>query len=353
MKFHMVFCADGVLRAQYNNHPLIPMDFLQRNSIFHHNDFSFWTKWWDKNIIFEEGLTIATFLCALEPWASFWSTLLSKDIKSYIKESKKPTLIDDIDNRMSWISLGYNIELSPQVNYDTKNINHNVLEWLKQKTRFTGKWDISECYQLTGYIKDTNEHYFIHHLPFNTMANVPLVLLPNQMLYVLGSFKINESIGQEHSLFNSNALGLKKVQVGQYCKSTQEYIEGSKSHNLREIIEGFFSNFLASPAVRDQTNQIINNAINKSFSITQEETIEIDNVISLATGKPKKLKEDDFASTNYMENLPNNKSEDYWQQMLQLAKKDNEVYIKIGKVNSASPIEDRVLGKLINHPEQL
>ena len=117
MDFDIYFCKDGILRAKYSDkYPMIPLNFIQQN--LKQKDLSFWSRWWESNVYFEDGLTVGKFLICLEPWAEFWGDMTLKNVSAYIAEVRKPYDISkEKEKPLSWIGISYYTELDTSVEY--------------------------------------------------------------------------------------------------------------------------------------------------------------------------------------------------------------------------------------------
>jgi hypothetical protein len=368
MDFQLYFCADGILRAKLNdNKPMIPLKFLQENSSTKDNDFRFWARWWESSTYFESGLTVGKFLSCLEPWGEFWSDFTGKDVVEYIKESRRPTVVkdnEDGEDPLSWVGLSYYTEVNPSIEYGDEDSIENMLEdlddWFNRakKTRLTGEWEMYGSYKLSGYVEGKDEQYSIDYTPMNKLANLPFILNDKQVLYFC-NWKMPQILGEgkEH-FFKEDAFGLCKTKDG-----FTQFLIGEKYHNIRDIVEGFFWWFHATPTSR---NDFMEDLLSRKM--VYEDSIEIDldeeeekesNVVSLF-GKEIEYPEDAVENTEsdkkkvvvasnafspIVEKL--SRESQYWEDMLEIASKENEVVLKIGKTEEAKVPEKRIFGHII------
>jgi hypothetical protein len=303
MDFDIYFCADGILRAKFNdNKPMIPIKFLQDNGNYKGNDFRFWACWWECNTYFEADLTVGKFLSCLEPWGEFWSDFIGKDIISYIKESRHPIAVIDKEHDekpLTWVSLAYHTDLSPISEYldnesfdDILEENKELLNQPRLLSRLTGEWEIYSSYKVSGFAEGQEEQYSIDFSPMNKLVNLPIVLSDKHVLY-FSNWKLNQILGSsKDQFFQENAFGLCSIKDG-----FTKFVIGNKTHNIRDIVKGFFLRLQSS-----STNR--NNSVDAQ--------------------------------------------QGYWEEMLEKAYRQNNVILKIGKTKEAKAPEKRVFNYIIN-----
>ena len=108
----LIFSQDGVLRARLGDKkPALPLSFLKRESKT--TSLRFLSYWMEKEVSFEKGLTVGSFLECLEPFTDFLDEWIGKDISSYIKESKKPIAINKRKD-FDWVTLFFSYTISEQ-----------------------------------------------------------------------------------------------------------------------------------------------------------------------------------------------------------------------------------------------
>lgn len=311
------FCNDGILRtSDINTKYHIALSFLQKDM----PDLEFIASQWNQNVIVETDSTLASFLKCLEPWASFLSIYLQKDIKAFCQEVKKPCSLSE-DN-VDWITLGKHIEIFPDVSYQDSDID---------KPSLGTKWKIKEDLELSAYKKINNQQYFIHHKALNKFANIPIYLNNTQEMIVDEYF--TQKYGNKTNLLNSNAIGVQSLN-SDMCPF--KFVELDKDWTLKEIIEGFFSSFDKSPQDRDNINEDIKNSIeqtleNENFNNEQMEVIE--EVFLEQRSLSKDLRQDYFDNTPFEKSLSDISSQ-----------------LRIGKISKAKLPENRIMAwTKLNH----
>jgi hypothetical protein len=370
MDFDLYFCTDGILRAKLNDDkPMIPVKFLQDNGSHKGNDFRFWARWWECNTYFEEGLTVGKFLSCLEPWGEFWSDFTGKDIISYIKESRRPIVISKEEKKedekpLSWISITYHTDLSPISEYsdddDIKDILDDINGWFNKpkNTRLTGEWEINSSYKVSGFVEGKEEQYSIDYFPMNKLANIPIVLSDKHILY-FSNWKLNQILGEDKDhFFQNNAFGLCSTKEG-----FTRFVIGNKIHNIKDIIEGFFWWFHSNPSSRNEFIETIlerKEAIDEALdaSLDKENEVLQSNVINLFDKKSESINTES-KSKNMKVNIANNafspiimsieRDKVYWEEMLEKAYKNNNIVLKIGKVEKAKSPEKRIFSYIIKN----
>jgi hypothetical protein len=364
MDFDLYFCTDGILRAKLNDDtPMIPVKFLQENGIYKGNDFRFWARWWECNTYFEEGLTIGKFLSGLEPWGEFWSDFTGKDIVSYIKESRRPIAINEEEEKpLTWVSIAYHTDLSPISEYSDddnfEDILDDINEWFNKpkNTRLTGEWEINSSYKVSGFVEGKEEQYSIDYSPMNKLANTPIVLSDKHILY-FSNWKLNQILGQnEDHFFQNNAFGLCSTKEG-----FTKFVIGNKIHNIRDVVEGFFWWFHSNPTSRNKFIETLlerKDAIDEAIEASLEEKDEVleSNVIKLFDKKSENTESESKKKTMKV-NIANDtfspiimsleRDKTYWEEMLEKAYKNNNIVLKIGKVEKAKSPEKRVFNYIV------
>lgn len=301
MDYEIIFCKDGVLRLKYLRKPLIPMQSIQETDNL--DDFSFIVYFWDYQCRFEEGLTIASFLSCIEPWTEFFSKLTNKNIKSYIDESKKPIPIESRDTLIDFITLSYHTHMTNEVKYDTSDIDiKNLKLWLTQKRTFELKdsWDINSMYTLNGYNKNEEEHYSLSGSQMNEIAHVP-IFLESKHFITFHEYRAKEKLGEDYSTFSPGAVGVKKIKSTKYSNEST-YMQAEKTHNLREVVTGFFHMMHYSTSSRDE----FFNALSLDFKALECEHEIAKSIIAQETAK---VIEADFSSEKPTNTTEDNKTE--------------------------------------------
>ena len=249
MNFTLYFCSDGILRAKFGeNKPMLPLKFIQEKSPFQKNDFRFLTKWWNSNTYFEKGLTVASFLNCLEPWQDFWSDLTGKDVTQYIKEVRKPHIVKEKDNvSLDWIQLSHTIDAEIESEFertpeDEELLNTDIDAWFNsdKKMRLTGKWNIYNSFNLSGFIKGQDNQYSVEYTAINELANVPLVLNHNLALTITEHQLRIYSGKKKDSIIKKNAFGITTI-------GDNHNLVGYTDFTLREVVEGFFHWMFRNP----------------------------------------------------------------------------------------------------------
>ena len=121
----LLFSSDGILRVIFlNDKPKLPLYFVKEKSQI--SELRFMSNWLSKSVLFEDGLTIGTFLECLSPFSLFLDEYLGKNITDYITESKKLVSINNMLD-LDWISLYHNYTIS-ELNKTIKNeVSRHIL----------------------------------------------------------------------------------------------------------------------------------------------------------------------------------------------------------------------------------
>lgn len=347
MDFDIYFCKDGVLRAKYSDKsPMIPLEFIQKK--LNQKDLSFWSRWWESNVYFEDGLTVANFLICLEPWADFWGDITLKNVASYIKEVRKPYDISkEKETPLSWIGISYYTELDTSVEYKKENddlLDRDINAWLNspKESKLTGEWDIHSSYRVSGYKEGEEEQYSIDYTPMNELANVPIILNDQHLVYI-SDWRLKKHFeGKEHPIFVNNPFG---VTVIERNNNKMNFLIGKKYHKMRDVVEGFFWWMYSEPSRRDDFSESLKDSLEEIKMIENESSEnENDNEIEVDSSGEKKLKVN--VAPGAFDSLieSHQKEKDFWDDMLSAASKDNSVILKIGSYKVANPPEYRYFG---------
>lgn len=255
---YLVFSSDGVLRAKLgDNKPALPLFFLKTQS--KHSELRFMSYWLSQTVIFEEGLTIGSFLTNLEPFQDYLNEYLGKDISAYIKESKKLISIEQRKN-FDWITLFHN--------YTICEINELNEE---KEPLLTNQWKIYENYSIAAYNYDDSEHYAVEKYAIQKIQHIPLFL--DQKTRIIINEKEILNIDQSQMLLNEQAFGVIKQEVAKDYHL--KYLLSQKTHTLTQVIEGFFKYFNANISSRENEIEMLEDFIEDLEEDTNENGIKL------------------------------------------------------------------------------
>jgi hypothetical protein len=334
MNFKLIFCADGILRAQFTApQPMIALKFLQEQEGVV-EDWKWWAKWWEATVIFEKGLTVSAFLKGLEPWKDYWDVAIGKSVSAYIAESKKPTLLTS-ESSLDYISIFYGTYVSEEIDFEEQIEDTDSLQdWFDKPSRycFTG-WTTHAYYHMSGYLREDETSYDIHLRLMNELANVLLYLDDRQYLSVSDTL-MKKSLPSTERLLNKKALAVRQ------CHDYY-FIESPKEHRLRDVVEAFFWWLPTTPRIREEIIDIMdsgshkeNGDNNNSDTLPEQESNLIDKVV---------IEPDAFFFINrHYEN-----DEQYWNYMLNQLHEGNSIP-KIGELKKAQLPEQRYGNNIIN-----
>lgn len=318
----LYFCADGILRIRSKNEKhMFGINFIQKQENL--SDFKFWTQWWNQPAVFEKGLTFGQFFQCLEPWIEFWGDYTQKDLKAYLAELRKPTLIDKTAHTLDWLSLDFRSELRPKVNYPQEG-----LEFSQENIQPDTQWHLYSYYELTAYQMGKQEAILVEWTPVNLLANIPLVLNGQQLL-MIDEFFINRYGKPEQHLINPHGLGVERIHFTDNNDGQFSYLEGSKTHTVREVVEGVFAAFDPSPQIRDELDAHLEEQYEEALENMEDTTVmDLDAI----------YEEQRSIISQHLDD-----EDPYFQNLLGAAKKSSHSYIRIGKIQEAQPLEKRIL----------
>ncbi len=357
MDYKIYFCMDGVLRVFYSEKkPLIPLQDFQLYEKM--NDFKFWSTWWNHEVIFEEGTTLGSFLKCLNPWSDFLSDWTKKDVRAYMEEAKKPTIVK---KHFDWIGLSFFQELTlvSEFEKDIFDENLDIAKWLNspKNMKFNGKWDNHERYKLTGFYHNESEHYGIDSVPFNEIVNTPLVLCKNHYICI---YNVYEQFFSDYEFISEKQYGVGEI-------NQIKFLNCEKTHSFKDVVEGFFQELDYSPELRNLHNENLKEMIQQSkkeidellsktddchildFKIAHsQKTTHHDgcienNIISIDSKKKINVYTRDFQN-------PYEEMEKHFDSVTALSK--NHSLIKIGKPKENNEPEKRIFGFIIDEKNQ-
>lgn len=310
---YLVFSSDGVLRAKLgDNNPALPLFFLKSQS--KHSELRFMSYWLSQTVIFEEGLTIGSFLTNLEPFQDYLNEYLGKDISAYIKESKKLISIDQRKN-FDWITLFHNYTIC-----EKNEFNENKEQLL------TNQWKIYENYSIAAYNHNDNEHYAVEKYAIQKIQHIPLFLDKNTRIII--NEKEIENIDQSQTLLNEQAFGVIQQEVAKDYHL--KYLLSQKKHTLTEVIEGFFKYFKDNISSRENEIEMLEDFIEN----LEENTTENDINLKIHGGYLQK-------AITEMED-----KEKQWNNLVHKAVQENTL-VKIGKITEGLVPEEKLYGTTI------
>lgn len=359
MEFEIIFCTDGILRIKFGNKPMIPAKFIHDSNPNYGSDLGFWTRFWEDYTYFEEGLTVRQFLSCLEPWSEFFADLTHKNIQAFIDESKKPALIrDDDEHPLTWVSLSYITEVELKLEYEPDEDRGNFADWFNKEhnAKLTGDWEIHGSYKLTGYSEGYEEQYGIDHSPMTDLANLPLILDPKQIL-VVSDFSAKRILGKDYQMFKDDSFGIRTLAHGSGYKTT--YLQGTRYHRFREVIEGFFWWFPYDPISREEFNESLKmsvDEIKEMEEFEEPETNESSNVVPLFKEANDVIEDDNSNNDSDDKKIKKvvvapgafdslirqaDKKTVFWEELLEKSK-SNDVVLKIGELKKSEAPENRI-----------
>lgn len=324
---NLYFCVDGILRIKsLDDKYMFAVDFIQQQEKL--SNLRFWSKWWNQPVTFEKNLTFSQFFQCLSPWLDFWGDITQKDLVAYYAELKKPTLIQNSDSELDWLSVDYRTEIRPVVNYEDSE-NGSI--------KPEKAWHLYSYYELTGYILNQEKAILVEWLPINQLANLPIILNPKHLV-MIDEFFIHKYGTEEEQLINQQGLGVNRVHQEHDHEAQFSYLNGPKTHTMREVVEGIFYRFDESPETRDQ--------IDAYFQEQYEDDLD-DLTIGVST--EDSLKEEMIELDGIYEeqrsimSMKQEEHEQYFKDLLQQAKQNDESKIRIGRIQEAQPLEKRIL----------
>lgn len=330
---YLVFSSDGVLRVNINEKKVsLPLSFLKEQSSM--SELRFMSYWLSKKVLFEEGLTIGTFLICLEPFKKYLNEYLDKDIASYIVESKKLISIDQRLN-FDWVTLTHNSTISEQGEYakttDSKSSDIiGLFNQVNKERMLKNKWKMYNSYMVSAYKHGESESYSICNYAMQKIQHIPL-FLDNDSRIIINQKDIKNT-EQGKSLLNPEAFGvITQVLDGDY---NIEYLLIDKEHTWKDVIEGFFKFFNKDIPSRELENEMFEDLSNEEQENKDE--IEDEEVVKLVIhGGYFNQVMQEVEQQNQL-----------WDNLVKTASAQQEI-IKIGKIKEGVLPEKKLFGQSI------
>lgn len=329
----LIFSQDGVLRARLGDKkPALPLSFLKKESKT--TSLRFLSYWLEKEVSFENGLTVGRFLECLEPFTDFLDEWIGKDISSYIKESKKPIAINKRKD-FDWVTLFFSYTISEQ---NKRNVISNINDLkniFNAEKKLINKWRIYDSYMLSAYKKNEEEHYSIDGFSMNEVQHIPLFL--DKEARVIINQKDIESVDENRGLINKDSFGLMKKII--YEDYHVEYLLVDKIHTLNNVIDGFFKFFPSTISKREEDKEVLKEFI--------EEINEENNYLTLVNDNEENkplLKIHGGAFNSILDDLK--EKEKLWDSFVKKATANREI-IKIGKIEEGVLPQKKIFGATV------
>ena len=331
MLYTLIFCQDGCLRVKYGaGAESVPLSVIQE----HHelSDLVFLSYWGEIVAIFEKGLTISSFLKCIEPWTSFFSAVTGKDLKAYMAESKKPILAGV--PMYDWISLSLTSELSPELKFNhAERVDAKVkLSTLFEEPEYLPRWNLDHKYSLAGYKLNDKDWYSVDSHPLNKLANIPLTLETQHVLWFNDTGVKSEDPYRE-SPFLPTGFG-----INQLRHSSDDtpilYARGSKEFKFGEIVTGFFQCFCYNPEERETLNKKIDDALSELDELGPELRLVAKDDDGLLDSSPSSDSDNFEEDAGGLSTLKAERAQ--WLEILNKAKSSDTI-IKIGAIVEAVP----------------
>ena len=325
----LLFSSDGILRVIFlNDKPKLPLYFVKEKSQI--SELRFMSNWLSKSVLFEDGLTIGTFLECLSPFSLFLDEYLGKNITDYITESKKLVSINNMLD-LDWISLYHN--------YTISELNKTIKNDKCTKIHLINKWKMYDNYSLSGYKKTEQKPYAVSHISLERIKDVPLFLEKESRVII--NEKDIELIDKSKKLINENSFAIIKQNI--YENDSVSYLLTEREHSLDLVIKGFFEQFEKTIEDRESANSIeidfLINEEQENIKLVSEENINeevIENDIQL------KINGDVY--NNLIQNIE--EKSNYWNNLAKTAYSENKI-IKIGQICEGVSPEKRFFGLII------
>lgn len=249
----IIFGADGTLYLQ--NSPDSPM--ISMKSIFRFSektfpgrdlaiDYKFWAKHLTKDVIFEFGLTMKTFMQCLMPWKDFFSHQTQVNLIEYWEEMSKP--VDPESNCyqvVDYIMLYENVSFYPARSED-----------LFKSKRFSPvppelEYEVSTGFFLSGFKIDAEMPQDLSHIPMQYIADIPVILQHERSVQFGDWLKREDSKVKETIEFPVNAYGVRKT------IDNEHFLLGySDSISLEVMLRSFFRYIFRDINKRDNGTRI-------------------------------------------------------------------------------------------------
>lgn len=293
----IIFGANGTLYFQ--NEPEAPL--ISANSVFRFAqkntpgkdlglDFSFWANHLTKDVYFEEGLTVKTFMECLLPWVNFFSHFTQVDLKGYYNEMKE---VIDVENP-HYKSIDY-IMLYENISFHPARMEDMFTTRFGKSSSFQGNpsYEVSTGFFLSGFKMESELPIDLSYVPMQYIADVPVILQHSRTIQYGDWLKKAESKINETLNMNENIYGIKHTIDG------TPFIEGYEdSVSLEVMLRSFFRYIFRDIQKRDNGKRI-------KVKLQKIEEGNKDNVLSFPNISKNNVKPDTHKYTRDIEEKEN------------------------------------------------
>ncbi len=323
MDFHFIFCADGILRMQYTGKPIaIPVSFIQEQENIK-DDYKFWFNWWNKTVVFEQGLTFGKFIECLSPWEIFWSNYTGINIEAYLKEGHKLSLVSD-PAPFDWLLCRRYHTISALVKHNPE-IDLNTRLSSAYSPKILPAWGFRQQIMLSGYKFGEDDYFNVAGYPLNVIYNIPLFLNTTDIVSILDTPYHKDSNQHLQTIFNDNGYGMESVEGLSYFNSPNDF-------SLRDLMGSIFYDFEITPAERELATEELKHQIGQAMIEIEGDLLENE----LPDEKTVVIPEASLHGLHVEMQAEIN----YWEHMINFAKKSCPEPLKIGKIESGvEPVE--------------
>ncbi len=180
-------------------------------------------------VIIETGVTVGSFLLALEPWKELVSALTDRQVGEYITELRKPS--DEV-NAFDRCEIRQMISITREYVPEPRPEGVDWLEWLNRPDRREIKWgDSFNCgaeYDICGYVEGDPSNYSMS-TSIHRLKNVPLTINRVPALFIRDP--------EDVKLFNPEAKGVRVLPGRSDCTMVAKAAEPDVAISLGELIE--------------------------------------------------------------------------------------------------------------------
>lgn len=333
MTQQIVFCSDAVVRVKEEfDSVMLPLVSLEKDKAEREGIAPFFVlSYFKSEALIEKGTTLSDIILSIEPWADLLASYLKVDIRAYIKEIRKPSVVMP-ETKQSWIGIGRNIELSLGFKPLEKQFDSSEEEMadifrfgeMEESDELEDNFSFIETFYASFYNTGETGHCSLSDI--GKVKDVP-VFIKNKL--ELCGVKTNSN----QTLFNEKAHGLLKKKHNRMLEAVSYF----NPITFIDVLDAIFNNGFAaySPEILKQQMEEMQRTLDQyDDELVIEASDETMNMVFSETAQ------------NDMVNIITSQI-DEWDNLKKKISARDDVVMRIGKLKEAEIPERRWYGDII------
>lgn len=231
MEGTVYFCNDAILRfsSYYAQKGEVSIPLTDLAEVLGKTNDMMLTSVLRRRVVIEAGVTVGSFLLALEPWQELVSALTDRQVDKYIAELRKPS---DEQNAFDRCEIRQMVSVTREFIHEPCPEGVDWLDWLQRPDRGEIKWgDNFSCgseYDICGY-NDGDPSNYSMSTNIHRLKNVPLTINRIPVLFIRDPEAVK--------LFNPEAKGVRVLPGRSDCTMMAMAVEPDMAISLGELLE--------------------------------------------------------------------------------------------------------------------